>query len=84
MSHPGRDIFTPADLRAIRLLVIALGGVGILMLLVTDRETPLVVVAFITVVTIVPIAAIYVLRRLRRPKDEVPEQESDPTPSDRH
>ena len=74
MSQKGRDTFTPADIRAIRLLVVALGGIGILMLLVTDRESPLAVVAFITAVTVVPIAAIYLLRRLRAPKKRGPDQ----------
>jgi len=74
MSPQGRETFTPADIRAIRLLVLALGGIGILMLLVTDRETPLAVVAFITVVTVVPVAAIYFLRRLRSPKKRGPDQ----------
>jgi len=74
MSQKGRDTFTPADIRAIRLLVLVNGGIAVAMLLVTDREAPLLVFVFITVVTFVPIAAIYFLRRLRSPKKRGPDQ----------
>ena len=74
MSQKNRDTFTPADIRAIRLLVLVNGGIAVAMLLVTDREAPLLVFVFITVVTFVPIAAIYLLRRLRAPKKRGPDQ----------
>ncbi|HUR59815.1 MAG TPA: hypothetical protein VM029_18995 [Opitutaceae bacterium] len=60
--------FTLSDVRMIRYLVFALGGIGLGMLLITDRESPLMVIGFLAVVTIVPIAAIYFLRRRARNK----------------
>jgi hypothetical protein len=66
MSKEDRSTFTLSDIRLIRYLVLAMGGIGIGMLLITDRESPLMVVGFIAVVTIVPIAAIYFLRRRRK------------------
>ena len=68
MSKDDPTGFTLADIRAIRYLVLAGGGIGIGMLLITDRETPLLVIGFVTVVTFVPLVAIYLLRRFGRKK----------------
>lgn len=81
MNRPERGVFTLSDIRAIRYLVLVLGGVGLAMFLITDRETPLLVVAFITTLVVVPIAAIYFLRRMSgrgapdQPESKAPEAE---------
>jgi Flp pilus assembly protein TadB len=64
VNRQDRSVFTLADIRAIRYLMLVLGGVGLVMFLITDRETPLLVVGFVTTLATVPIAAIYVLRRM--------------------
>jgi hypothetical protein len=77
MAKNDRATFTLEDIRAIRYLVLALGGVGIGMLLITDRDSPVMVVSFITVVTVVPLAAIYLLRRFARQRK--PDHPSEPS-----
>jgi hypothetical protein len=66
MSKPARAGFTLADIRAIRYLVLTAGAIGIGMMLITDRESPLLVVGFIAVITVVPVVAIYALRRFAK------------------
>ena len=68
MGENEESTFTLSDVRLIRYLVFALGAIGVGMLLVTDRESPLMVIGFLAVVTIVPIAAICFLRRRARGK----------------
>lgn len=65
MSDDDRSAFTLSDIRAIRWLALGLGAVAIAMTLITDRDSPLLVAGFIGVVAAVPLAAIYLLRRLR-------------------
>jgi hypothetical protein len=75
MSNEDPSTFTLSDVRLIRYLVFAMGAIAVGMLLITDRESPLMVIGFITVVTIVPIGAIYLLRRRaakRAGKDAAP------------
>ena len=79
MNKEDRATFTLADIRAIRYLIIALGGISVGMLLITDRDSPVMVVGFITIVTIVPLAAIYLLRRIVRKKE--PNKAPEPTPT---
>jgi hypothetical protein len=62
MKDEDRGTFTLSDIRAIRYLILVLGGIATFMLLVTDRESPLMVVGFISIVTVVPLATIYLLR----------------------
>ena len=69
MSKEDRATFTLSDIRAIRWLVLAMGGIAIVMLLITDRESPVLVVGFTTVLTVVPLVAIHLLRRFARKKE---------------
>ena len=69
MSKDDRTGFSLSDIRAIRYLMLAGGAIAIGMLLITDRDTPLLVIGFVTVVMVVPLAAIYLLRRFGKKKD---------------
>jgi hypothetical protein len=77
MSKEDRGTFTLSDIRAIRWLVLVMGGIATGMMLVTDRDSPVMVAGFITVVTIVPLVAIYLLRRFAKKKER--DQSPEPT-----
>jgi hypothetical protein len=72
MNKDNRVTFSLSDIRAIRLLVLVLGGIGIVMFLITDRDSPLLVVGFISVLTVVPLAAIYAVRRFKAKQEPAP------------
>lgn len=66
MNNEKHGEFSLEDIRAIRYLILVMGGIGLFMLLITDRETPIIVIGFIAVVTLLPLGAIYLLRRVSR------------------
>ena len=78
MSKDDLTGFSLSDIRAIRYLMLAGGAIAIGMLLITDRETPLLVIGFVTVVMAVPLVAIYLLRRFGKRKE--PGKAPPPTP----
>lgn len=71
MNKDNRVTFSLSDIRAIRLLVLALGGIGLVMFLITDRDSPMLVVGFISVLTVVPLAAIYAVRRFKAKQESI-------------
>lgn len=81
MNDDHRATFTVSDIRAIRLLVIMLGALAVVMLVITDRETPFLAIGFVTSLAVVPCGAIYFLRRMRR--NRAPKQ-SQPAPPNPH
>lgn len=63
MNDDHRPTFPLSDIRALRYLALVLGALAVVMLTITDRETPFLAIGFVTLLGVAPIAAIYFLRR---------------------